>query len=250
MLKIQLIRNATLRLSYNNKVILIDPYLAPKGSLDSLAGKEKNPIVELPLSPEEVISNVDMVLISHLHTDHFDEIAQEMIQKTVPIYCQPEDEMNISEMGFEKVTVINEEVIWENIKIIRTPGQHGYGDWAERLAPVSGFIFEFPEGNKIYWCGDTVLYEEVKQVIKRENPEVIITHSSGSDFQGSGLILMDAEQTVEVCALAPNSKIIVTHMESLDHGTITRNDIKQLAEERNILKERILIPEDGDIINL
>lgn len=249
-MKIQLIRNATIRISYDDITILVDPYFAPKGSLDSLAGKFKNPMTNLPFGIEEILDGIDMVLISHLHTDHFDSVAQNSLSKDIRLFCQLEDESKIEEMGFENITPIADQVILQDLKITRTPGQHGYGEWAERLAPVSGFILESSSFPKIYWCGDTVLYPGVVETIQNSKPDIIITHSSGADFQGSGLILMDAEQTIETCKLAPNATVIATHMESLDHGTVSRKDIRELADSNGILEEYLLLPLDGEVISI
>src|SRR5687767_7289181 len=89
---LQLIRNATMRLTYNGHVILTDPYLGRKYSYLSLGGREQNPTVELPLPTEQAINGVEMVLVSHLHNDHFDPAAWEVLPKDIPIFCQPGDE--------------------------------------------------------------------------------------------------------------------------------------------------------------
>ena len=80
-MKIQLIRNATMRLNYASIGILTDPLFAAKHTLSSYAGKSRNPLVDLPMSPPEVLVDVDMVLLSHLHSDHFDRCAQEILPK-------------------------------------------------------------------------------------------------------------------------------------------------------------------------
>ena len=54
-MELQLIRNATLRLNYNWRLILIDPYLGAKFAYDPIVGKSRNPTVELPCTPEEAI---------------------------------------------------------------------------------------------------------------------------------------------------------------------------------------------------
>ena len=54
-LKIQLIRNATMRIDYDDKMILTDPFLGPKFSVESFAGISENPLVDLPILPQEVI---------------------------------------------------------------------------------------------------------------------------------------------------------------------------------------------------
>ena len=47
-MKLQLIRNATMRLNYAGQTILTDPMLSPKDTIDSWAGVARNPTVELP----------------------------------------------------------------------------------------------------------------------------------------------------------------------------------------------------------
>lgn len=66
-MKLQLIRNATLRINYAGKQILTDPFLAEKHSISSFINRSLNPMVDLPCTPDEVISGIDMCLISHLH---------------------------------------------------------------------------------------------------------------------------------------------------------------------------------------
>jgi L-ascorbate metabolism protein UlaG (beta-lactamase superfamily) len=80
---IQFIRNATLILHYNGKKILVDPMFFPKGAFDPIAGKERNPMVELPISVEEIIKDIDLVLVTHTHPDHFDPVAMEALDKSI-----------------------------------------------------------------------------------------------------------------------------------------------------------------------
>jgi len=47
-MKIQLIRNATMKLTYAGKTILTDPMLSAKNAYDPFAGVARNPTVELP----------------------------------------------------------------------------------------------------------------------------------------------------------------------------------------------------------
>jgi len=78
-MQIQLIRSATLRMTYDNRVFIIDPYLAPKHSQEPLIGKSRNPLVDLPYPPEDFLADIEMALISHLHPDHFDSLAQQLL---------------------------------------------------------------------------------------------------------------------------------------------------------------------------
>lgn len=245
-MELQLIRNATLRLRYNGRLILIDPFLAPKHTLEMFAGIAPNPLVDLPCKPEEVVEGVEMVVVSHLHVDHFDEVARELLPKKLPLLCQPGDAETIRGYGFGQVKPVEEGIEWEGIRIRRSAGQHGKGMWRERMGEVSGFVFEATGEPTLYWMGDTIWCRAVEEVIKEVKPELIVTHSSGAKFEGGSPIVMDATQTAAVCRAAPNATVIATHMESLDHGTVSRAELRATALAGNLPPERLLIPEDGE----
>jgi len=231
------------------KTILTDPVLLPRHGIESFAGIEKNPIVDLPFPAEDVIRDIDMVIISHLHRDHFDDRAKELLPRNTTIFCQPGDENGIKESGFSSVTPIEDRHEWENIQIIRTPGKHaGNEKWENILGRVSGFILKTDNEPVVYWAGDTILYEEIEKIIQTVKPDIILTHSCGAKLQDSGPIVMDAEQTIAVCKMAPKSVVVATHMEALDHGTVTRKDLRSHAQKNGIPDDRLLIPEDGQTL--
>jgi len=247
-MQIQLIRSATLRFDYAQKSFLIDPYLAARHTRPSFTGASTNPLVDLPCSPQEVIAGIEMALISHLHSDHFDPAAQELLPKDLPLLCQPEDKVVIESKGFHNVIPITTEVDWQGITIARTPCQHGTGDVLKDMGNASGFVFSAEDEPTVYWAGDTIWCDAVAEVITRTRPEVIITHSCGSMWGDHVLIVMDAAQTVAVCRAAPYSTVVATHMEALDHATVPRAVLRKYAETQGIEPGKLLIPIDGEII--
>lgn len=249
-MQLHLIRNATLRITYAGHTLLIDPYLAPKLTLPSYAGKSKNPMVDLPDTPENIIRDIEMVMVSHLHTDHFDDVAKEMLPKDIQVYCQPENADQIRADGFANVLPIDDQITWQGITITRVAGRHGTGDVLKLMGTVSGFVLQAEGEPTVYWAGDTVWYDVVAQNIKTYKPDIIVTHSCGAVWEDYGLIVMDAEQTVTVCQSAPNSKVIATHMESLDHATVNRVQLREYAREQGISDDQLLIPDDGDVLRL
>ena len=248
-MKLQLIRSATLRITYGNHCFLIDPYFAEKFSRPTYAGKSNNPLVDLPFSTTEIMTGVEMVLVSHLHSDHFDPAAQEFISKEIPILCQSEDETKIKQMGFKYVYPINEKYEWNGIQIHRIPGKHGTGDVLQDMGITSGFIFEANQEPIIYWAGDTILYDEVSEVIIKRKPNIIITHSCGAEWGDHVKILMDEIQTIEVCKMNPQSIVIATHMEAVDHATVSRDTLREYARNNGIKDEQLIIPTDGESLN-
>ncbi|MCI0552293.1 MAG: MBL fold metallo-hydrolase [Anaerolineae bacterium] len=243
---IQLIRNATLRITYGNRIFITDPYLAPKHSQEPLIGKSRNPTVDLPFPSKDVLADIEMVLVSHLHPDHFDHLAQQQLPRNIQIYCQPGDEHQIKDAGFSNVVGINSSVEWHGVKITRTPGQHGDKDWAAQMGSVSGFIFRAEHEPTIYWTGDTIWCEAVEQTILKTKPDIIITHSSGASFEAGAPIIMDGRQTIQVCRAAPQSIVIAVHMETFDFDTTSRKDLRALAEAEGVEASQLLIPADGE----
>jgi len=251
-MRLQLIRNATMLLDYAGTHILTDPFFAPKHSRPSMTGRSPNPMVDLPLPPERILDGVELVIISHLHGDHFDAVAQELIPKSLPLLCQPADEPTIRDKGFQSVTPVADTLEWNNIAITRIGGHHGLGEVETMMGKVSGFFFQASGEPTLYWTGDTVLCDEVRAAIARFQPDVIVTHSSGATWPDKvsqrHLIVMDAAQTLEVCRLAPNSTIIAIHLDSLDHGTVSRADLRAQADRAGIDHHRLRIPADGEMI--
>ena len=248
-MKLQLFRNATLKLDYAGRTILIDPYLAPKHSLPSFTGRSPNPMVELPASIESILDGVELVLVSHLHTDHFDGVAKQVVPKDLPLICRPGDERTILEAGFTDIRPLIDVFDWNGLTFTRREGSHGLGPVVEKMGPVMGFTLEAEGEPRIYWAGDTVFYPPVVKTIEETKPDIIVTHSCGAKWDGD-LIVMDAEQTIATAELAPKSRIVTVHMEALDHATTTRADLRRAANARNIPATRLLIPDDGETLML
>jgi L-ascorbate metabolism protein UlaG (beta-lactamase superfamily) len=255
-MKLQLIRNATLLLDYANHHILIDPYFAAKQSRPSYIGQGDavNPLVDLLMPPERILDGVELVMVSHLHSDHFDSAAQELIPKTLPLLCQPGNDDHIRSKGFLDVTVVEDAFDWQGIRITRTEGHHGSGEVEGLMGTVSGFVFQADGEPTLYWAGDTILCDAVRAAIKRYQPDVIVTHSCGATWPDSAnqrqLIVMDAQQTIDVCALAPNSLVIAVHMDTLDHSTVSRSQLRTAAQQAKLDESRLRIPLDGESIEI
>jgi L-ascorbate metabolism protein UlaG (beta-lactamase superfamily) len=247
-MNLQLIRNATLRIDYGGRRFVIDPYLAAKGSRPSFTGKSPNPLVELPCEPQDVIANIELALISHLHSDHFDPAAQELLPKDTPILCQPGDDAQISAKGFRQVRTVAESITWGGITITRTACQHGSGDVLADMGQASGFVLQAAHEPTVYWAGDTIWYEGVAGVITRLQPQIIVIHSCGAVWGPQVLIVMDAAQTVAVCRAAPGSIVVATHMDALDHATVSRRALRQYATAQGIRPEQLMIPADGETL--
>lgn len=77
-MEIHQIRSATLKVKYNNITFLIDPWLMKKGQMpgftEAVNSHISQPRIDLPISIEEIVKT-DAVILTHNHSDHWDEIA-------------------------------------------------------------------------------------------------------------------------------------------------------------------------------
>jgi L-ascorbate metabolism protein UlaG (beta-lactamase superfamily) len=249
-MRVRLLRNATQRVSYGGVSWLWDPYLAARFSRPSFAGASPNPLVELPCSPEQAVAGIDAVIVSHLHSDHFDPAARALLPKATPLFCQPWDLEEIRREGFTDVRPVEDAVRWKEVSITRVSAVHGSGKVLEEMGRASGFVLQARGEPTVYWVGDSVWCEEVARTIARFQPQVIITHSSGAVWAEGVLIVMDAAQTIEVCRAARRSTVIAVHMEALDHGTVSRGQLRARAEAAGVAESRLRIPGDGEEIEL
>jgi L-ascorbate metabolism protein UlaG (beta-lactamase superfamily) len=248
-MKLKLIRNATLKLAFAGRVILIDPFFAPKGTRPSLAGRAPNPLVDLPATPEEILNGVELVIVSHLHGDHFDPVAQSLVPKSLPVICQPGDEDKIRSYGFSNVTPLVDAIDWQGVTVRRHEGSHGLGPVVKKMGSVMGFTITGKDEPAVYWAGDTVLYPPVENVVRETKPDIVIVHPCGALWEGD-LITMDAAETVALCRMAPDAIVVATHMDALDHATVSRDDLRRHALAQGIVVEQLLIPKDGEELEL
>lgn len=247
-MQIRLIRSATLTVDLAGIRLLIDPWLAKKGGGKSYSGGGPSPLVDLPLPVAALIDGIDAVLVSHLHSDHFDKAAQDLLPKAMPILCHGRDADAIREMGFEDVRVVGEGIDVGTVFIRTTDGQHGPAEVLDDMGEVCGFLISADDGPLLYWAGDTILCPPVETVIASEGPAVIVVHGCGALWAGKGPLVMDVEMVLETARLADGATIVVTHLDAVDHATVSRADFRRLATTGTIGADRIVIPADGEIL--
>ena len=218
--------------------ILVDPMLDDVGArppIEQTRSQVANPTAPLPVPAEDVVRDLDAVIVTHRHRDHLDTKAEELLPRDVPVFCQPEDEDALRDLGLA-ARPVETAIEWEGLRITRTPARHGTGPIAELLAPVSGFVLD-----DLYIAGDTVWYEEVEATIARHAPRVAVVNAGGAEFIEGGLIVMGIDEVREVVARVPT--VVAVHMEALNHCYLERDSLRRAVPG-------VLVPEDGETLNL
>jgi L-ascorbate metabolism protein UlaG (beta-lactamase superfamily) len=249
---IQLIRNATIKITYAGKTILVDPMFSKKGAIESFAGIERNPIVNLTVSIDNILRDLDFVIVTHTHPDHFDALAKKKLPKDIKLFCQPSDKEYMQKAKFVNTEVVETRTTFETISLTRTSGKHGSGEILAQMGNVSGFVLQAKNEPTVYIVGDSIWCEEVKTALNTFKPDIIITNSGGAIMPGfeNHPILMNEEETILLAKHSDNAKIVAVHLESLDHCRVTRNSLRQLANEQGIDEAQLIIPMDGQVVTL
>lgn len=253
---LQQVRNATVKITYGETTFLIDPMLAKKGAYpgfeNTYRSNLRNPLVDLPESPDKVISGVDAVIVTHTHLDHWDDAAQKALPKDIPLFTQHEDDAQlIRSQGFKNVRVLTDEAEFGGVKITKTGGQHGTDEMyavpalAKPLGEAMGVVFQAPNYKTLYLAGDTIWRKEVDQTIEKYHPEVIVLNAGKAKMTGfEGAIIMGEEDVLRAAQTAKDAKIVAVHMDAVNHMSLSREELRNYVKKQGI-ESRVDIPKDG-----
>lgn len=250
------IRNATLHIVYGDVRFLVDPMLSDRQSWPGFEGsvnsKERNPLVHLPMTKEEII-DVDAVIITHLHEDHWDEEARKVLPKTLPIFAQNDaDAAIIREQGFSDVRVLSDTSNFKDVRLIKTKGRHGteahYAKIGSLLGEACGVVFKKAGLKTVYLAGDTIWHERVATALKTHSPDVAILNTGYAMIVGiEGGIIMGTQDVLSVHKAVPETLLIASHMEAVNHCTVSRADLRAFAQA-NGFADNLRTPGDGETL--
>jgi len=254
-LKIHHIRSATFIIEKENNFILVDPMLAPKGSIVPFAffrhKPVRNPVVGIPGVSNNLLDKVTHVLITHPHPDHLDGDGIKFLrERNIPVICSEHHKKKLEKKGLNVVQALQ---FWEpqcflNGTITGIPGKHGYGFIAKPMGSVMGFHIQFDDKTSIYISSDTIYTEDVDKVFQELKPNLSVLAAGSAQFDLGGPLLMNHDDLIRFTQNAP-CKVYANHMEAVNHCPTTRGKLKDLLEA-NQLMEKVFIPDDGETFEI
>ena len=248
-MRIQQIRNATVKIEMGGMTFLTDPWLQDQGcgfSAPSVRPEMegvKSPLVGLPESPESILRGVDALLVTHVHPDH---VTMDYLPLDLPVIAQSEeDAKKLRQMGFLHVSFFAEDTLaFGPVRMTRTEAIHGDNpEVAEMMGKASGFVLEAEGEKTLCLAGDTVYFDGVRETIERFHPGVIILNCCGATIP-NGRLIMNEKEVGLVCKDAPDAVVIASHLDTVNHATISRADVRSYVQAQGF--SNVLVPEDGE----
>lgn len=176
------IGTATTLIRYGGFTILTDPNFLHAGNHVHLgygmtSKRLTNPALEIDELPP-----LDLCLLSHMHGDHWDKVAEMHLPKSLPIVTTPHAAGVLKKQGFRERYALD---TWETLLVTRgqvwlritaMPGKHGPGLLQALLPSVMGSMLSWGVQGEaprfhLYITGDTLLHDALQE-IPRRYPEI------------------------------------------------------------------------------
>ena len=250
------IGNATVLIRYAGFTILTDPTFihiheqVPLG-YGLHTTRLTNPAIDIHELPP-----LDLIVLSHFHGDHFDQVAERELAKSVPIVTTPEATHELGKRGFAhtypldpwaSLTVAKGDA---HLRITAMPGRHG-PPLADLVLPdVMGSLLEFqaPAATplfRLYITGDTLVIDDLQEIPRRyPQIDLALLHLGGTRILGI-LVTMDAKQGVQLMQMVAPQRAIPIHYNDYDVFTSPLADFQQEVQAAG-LEERVHYLGHGD----
>jgi L-ascorbate metabolism protein UlaG (beta-lactamase superfamily) len=215
-----LLGNATVLLRIGDFTLLTDPAFGPAGSRVGLGHglwtkRLRDPVLD-PLEGAEL----DAIVLSHLHGDHFDRAARHRLDPDLPILTTPQAERRLR----RRFPAVRGLPTWDahewtrgdqRLRLTAVPGRHGPGV-ADRLLPdVMGSVVEWSVAGRprltLYITGDTLCRPGLARIPQRFGAiDAMLIHLGGTRVLGL-LVTMDDRQGAALTRLIKPGRTIPIH---------------------------------------
>jgi L-ascorbate metabolism protein UlaG (beta-lactamase superfamily) len=222
--------NATTLLRIGGFTLLTDPNFLHRGQRAYLGyGLWTKRLTEPALQPTQ-LPELDAILLSHMHGDHWDRIATRALPREVPVVTTPEAANRLTKRGFTATADLRP---WQTheltrgtdtLRITSVPGIHGPRPLAHLLPQVMGSVLELVRvgitGPEVAWrgyiSGDTLYRPFLGEVLQRCGPlDVAIPHLGGTRVLGI-TVTMDALQGADLVELLEPPVTVPVHYDDYD----------------------------------
>ena len=244
--------------------ILTDPMFCPKSDTAFVIKKHPstgiiNSFVKRFTEPSVFdTSNIDLLLISHLHADHFDKEAKEILNKNLKVIAPAANKELLLKWGFAKTKGLkwNDTITYnkgmESLTIIAVKALHAKDEHLNtELGHVNGYIIEYNNGQtlyRIYWTGDTVWFEELKLFKKYGKINLFIPNMGAVGADGKiGRRGLNAKECIKIIKQLNPFLTVPVHHSTFSHYVEPISVLQKLSAKEKIKPQIKIIKESSTI---
>jgi L-ascorbate metabolism protein UlaG (beta-lactamase superfamily) len=259
------IGTATTLIRLGSFTVLTDPNFLHRGQRAYLGkGLWSRRLTEPSMQPDD-LPPLDLVVLSHLHGDHFDRVARRELVRAQPVLTTARAAERLRTWDFdargletwESETMTKPGLAAgagdETLTVESLPGIHARGVMGALLPPVMGSLLTHRSGGRVtrrvYVSGDTLTGDHLDEVARR-HPEidVAVVHLGGTRVLFHTVTMDDVQGLDFLRRIQPRKAIPVHHD---DYG-VFRSPLS--AFERRVrdagLAERLQTVQRGDTVML
>jgi len=219
--------NATVLIRYAGFTILTDPTFIHMHDKVHLGYGLHSTRLTNPAMDIKELPTLDLIVLSHFHGDHFDQVAVHELDKSVPIVTTSHATEELSLRGFTNPHKLD---TWESISFVKgdiqlnvtaAPGRHGPLPVSIFLPQVMGSILDFQNKDdhrllRLYITGDTLVFDSIKEIPRRYSDiDVALLHLGGTTVMGI-MLTMDGKEGVEMFRIINPKRAIPIHYNDYD----------------------------------
>ncbi|HEX8081515.1 MAG TPA: MBL fold metallo-hydrolase [Jatrophihabitans sp.] len=217
------IGTATTLIRYGELTLLTDPNFLHQGQRAYLGyGLTAKRLTAPALTPEQ-LPELDLIVLSHLHGDHWDRQAQRGLDRQLPVITTPHASKRLQLRGFTRATGLR---TWGSTELVKgdtrlrvtsMPGRHAPGLLRRVLPPVMGSLLEFgslsrPVELRMYLTGDTLFVDDLREIpVRYPAIDAAVLHLGGTTLPGGLMVTMDAIQGADLLELIKPGLAIPVH---------------------------------------
>ncbi|MFL5737568.1 MAG: MBL fold metallo-hydrolase [Actinomycetota bacterium] len=250
------IGNATALLRIGAFTLLTDPNFSHEGDRARLGYGLRSRRLIGPSMEISDLPELDAIVLSHHHGDHFDDVVARELDRDVRIASTPHAVRKLRRQGFRHAVSLR---TWqskslrrgdEELRITAVPGKHSPRALSAFIPPVMGSMLELVTGGRVtfrmYVTGDTVFHDRLAEIPERyPDIDVCLIHLGGTRIAGV-LLTMDGAQGARALELVRPRTALPVHYEDYAVFKSPLRDFLRALEATDVADRVHVVPRGNE----